>query len=134
MITLRHLANSQENEYSLNDWIELAENSGVSADPDAEINTEALLQIRAYMSQQTQKKQAEQDEQARKEAASMKSMEKLIKDNYIFIDLSCLLVPAAEKAFRRMAPMLKSSAKKINVPLSVLVELRRIAEDKSDIE
>lgn len=134
MITLRHLANLRENEYSLNEWIELAKNSGISIDPDEEINTEALDRIRAYMSQQTQRKQAEQDEQARKEAASMKSMEKLIKDNYVFIDLSCLLVPAAEKAFQRMAPILKNSAKKINIPRSVLLELKWIAKDKSDME
>ncbi len=134
MITLRQLANSKDNEYSLSEWIELAGNAGLSIDSDVEINTDMLLQLRAYMSQQTQKKQAEQDEQARKEAASMKSMERLIQENYVFVDLSSLLVPAAEKAFRRMAPLLKASSKKLNIPKSAVLGLRRIAEDQSDLE
>ena len=134
MITLRLLANSQENDFSLDQWIELAKEAGISPDPDAEINTDALLQIRDYMSQRTQKQQTEKAIRARKEAASIKSMEKLINENYVFIDLSCLLVPAAEQAFRRMVPMLCAASKKINISQSVVSELRDIAMDHSDVE
>ena len=82
MFTLRRLANSQYNEYSLYEWIKLANKSGVNISPDEEINADMLLQISAYMSQQTQKKRVEL---AGIEAVSTKNMEKLIQDNYIFI-------------------------------------------------
>lgn len=134
MITLRLLANSGENEYSLEQWIELAKDAGINPDPDAEIDTDAILQIRAYTSRHTQKQQEEKDNQTRREAIAVKNMEKLINENYVFIDLSCLLVPAAEKAFRIMAPMLVRTSKKINVPQSVLTELRAAAQDRSDEE
>lgn len=131
MFTLRRLANSQYNEYSLYEWIKLANKSGVNISPDEEINADMLLQISAYMSQQTQKKRVEL---AGIEAVSTKNMEKLIQDNYIFIDLSSLLVPTADKTFRRMVPLLRDSEKKLNILNSALAELSRIAEDQSDME
>jgi len=131
LFTLRRLANSQYNEYSLYEWIKLANKSGVNISPDEEINADMLLQISAYMSQQTQKKRVEL---AGIEAVSTKNMEKLIQDNYIFIDLSSLLVPTADKTFRRMVPLLRDSEKKLNILNSALAELSRIAEDQSDME
>lgn len=132
MITLRSLADSQKQLYTLDQWIELAKKVGINTDPDAEIDANALSKIRAFISQATQEQQAEKDDQVRKEVASKKSMERLINNNYIFVDLSCLLVPAAEKAFRRMAPILVESSKKINVPESVITELSNVTQDYSD--
>lgn len=134
LITLRLLANSKKNEFSLEEWIELAKNAGVSTEPDAEIDGEAFLKLRDYVSKYTQLQQAEKEKMAKKEAASARSMEKLIKENYIFIDLSSLLVPSTEKAFHRIAPLLVNSSKKINISKSVLNELKKIAKDTSDIE
>ena len=134
MITLKTIANSEGHNYTLEQLIEVAREAGISTDPDSEIDADELSTLRAYIIQHLQNQQEEKSEQARKEAISIKNMEKLINENYVFVDISSLLVPAADKAFRLMAPILKNASKKINISLSVVKTLYKYAQDVTNME
>lgn len=133
-MTLRELANSSSNPYSMNEWMDLARNAGVSADADAQLTADDIVKIRDYNARLVNRKKEEQNNKAKKEAASARNMQKLVESNYVFIDTSCLMAPASEIWFKRIVQILKNNSKKINMPYSVLTELLALGNDESDHE
>ena len=64
-----------------------------------------------------------------KEELQWEFLEQCVKDYKIFIDTSSLLEPSVENFLQKIYPFLERENKSIIVPLSVCLELKKLAED-----
>lgn len=140
MVTLRSIVETQK-QHTQEEWIEIAAHVDIN-DLDEEITTDALLRLRAY--EQTWKHEAEEKARAKaaeeeaqrraEEAKAVQMLDKLVREKYIFIDPSSLMVPTAKEAFERMTPILREAEKKIFITEAAVDALMRDANDSGNEE
>lgn len=133
--TLRKLANDPENVFTLQELLDIAGFAGLSADADAILGESDIRILRekapAYFKQKKLEAEANKKAEEKRKAASIEILEKLIRNNYIFVDGTSLLEPSAEQSIQLMLPLLKKYNKKLYIPYSVLMQMSAWAEDHS---
>ncbi len=134
--TLRKFASDPENAFTLQELLDIAVFAGLSVEADTFLNDSDIQIIRekapAYFKKKKQETEAAKKDEEKRKAASFEMLEKLIRDNYIFVDVTSLMVPAGERALQLMLPLLKKYQKKLYVPYSVLIQISEWSEDRSD--
>ena len=142
-MTLRKLANDERNPLTLQEWIAFTTKIGLTLDPDTELDQNAALQIRSHWQElkklldqkPTQNQQSNSEDDAKKkEAAAVRLMDKLIRDNYVFVDFSSLVAPMAAKTFEALLPFLEKYRKKLNVTKSAINKMSALSQKDPNSE
>lgn len=135
-MTLRDLADASDNHCSLQEWLDIAQFAGLAVTADTVLDSMQVYTLRktapAFFAKKKQEEAAAERETEKRKAASEEMLEKLIQENYIFVDISSLLEPAGERALMLMLPLLKKYGKKLYISYSVLREMTEGASDQSD--
>lgn len=86
----------------------------------------------AYSSQKISQRSPKPLSEEEMRQASQQAMDKLVQENYIFVDLSSLLAPESLQAMSNLVPLLEKYGKKLFIPDSVMRLLKQKSADASD--
>lgn len=137
-MTLREFVNTPGNQFSLQELMDIAKFAGLVITEDTELGLSQVQALKARMPAYYAMKKKERGsigrEAEKRKAASAETLEKLIRENYIFVDISSLLEPSGEQALQFMLPLLKKYNKKLYISYSVLYQMMEMAKDTSDLQ
>lgn len=153
-MTLRNLSTSTP--LNLQEWLFIAKRANLDIDADTVLtgaHTKALQEeCRRYMllKQHVQKQRQEvaqekekpeqepapnsAEDDSSKEAKAIQALDRLVKENQIFVDLSSLIAPQSLKAWENLVPVLHKYNRKLRIPKSVLSGLIACGRDKENAE